>query len=243
MSLRGRTALITGAARGIGRAIAGRLATAGASLALVDVDGEGAAAAAAELGAVTAWSCDVRDLEAVEGVASQVGAELGSIDILINNAGIWRHTPVLEVDEAQWDEVFEVNVKGLLFCCQAVAEGMIQRQAGKIVNIASVAGFGGSDSWSAYCASKSAAISLTLGLAEALKEDNVQVHAICPGATRTALLERIQQAQPGSRFDWVHDPEEVAEEVIKLLVPFDQTATGRVVAMKPAGEVLGIWVR
>ena len=240
MSVQGRVALVSGAAQGIGRAIAVRLAAAGAFVALLDRDGEGVEAAAAELKGATAWVCDVRDSQEVRATVKRIFRACGPIDLLINNAGIWRHTPVLQVDEARWDEVFAVNVKGILFCSQAVAGGMVWRGAGKIVNIASVAGFGGSADWSAYCASKAAAISLSLGLARELEEQNVQVNVICPGATQTALLESIRREEPGAGFDWVHEPREVAREVIKLVVPFDQAVTGRVVAMKPAGEVLGI---
>ena len=236
MSLKGRIALVTGAAQGIGQAVAGQLAAAGASLALLDVDGEEVAASASALGIEAAWTCDVRDGEAIRAVVAQIG----TIDILVNNAGIWRHTPVLEVDASQWDEVFAVNVKGILFGAQAVAPDMRQRRAGKIVNIASVAGFGGSGDWSAYCASKAAAISLTLALATELQDQNVQVNAVCPGATQTPMLEFIEACEPGANFDWVHSPEEVAGEVLKLVDPFDQETTGRVVAMKPPGAVLGI---
>jgi len=88
-------------------------------------------------------------------------------------------------------------VKGILFCCQCVAPGMIRRRSGKIVNIASAAGFGGNSDWSAYCASKAAAISLTLGIADALASHHVQVHAVCPGATETPMLDYIRQEEPG----------------------------------------------
>ena len=240
MSLEGRIALVTGAAQGIGQAVAGQLAAAGASLALLDVDGEQVTASASVLGIEAAWTCDVRDGEAISAVVAQINADLGPVDILVNNAGIWRHTPVLEVDASQWDEIFAVNVKGILFGAQAVAPGMRQQRAGKIVNIASVAGFGGSGDWSAYCASKAAAISLTLALATELQDQNVQVNAVCPGATQTPMLEFIEACEPGANFDWVHSPEEVAGEVLKLVDPFDQKTTGRVVAMKPPGAVLGI---
>lgn len=243
MRLEGRIAVVTGAAQGMGWAIAHRLAEEGAMVALLDRDGDRAAAAAAQLRSASAWSCDVQHRAQVQAVVGQIQTALGPVDLLINNAGIWRHTPVLEVDESVWDDVFSVNVKGILFCSQAAAPGMIQRQSGKIINIASTAGFGGSADWSAYCASKAAAISLTLGLAEALGPQHVQVNAICPGATRTPMLDYIQRTEPGSRFDEVHRPEEVAEEVMKLVVPFDQATHGCIIAMKPAGSVLGISVQ
>lgn len=243
MELSGRIALVTGAAQGIGWAVARKLSEAGATLALLDLDGDGVRRAEAMLSSAHAYPCDVSDPEQVGDAMDQIQESLGPIEILVNNAGIWRHTPVLETTEMEWDEVFAVNVKGILFCAQTVAPGMIERRCGKIVNIASVAGFGGNPDWSAYCASKAAAISLTLALAEELAKHNVQVNTVCPGATQTALLESIYQTESGWRTDWVHQPEEVAEEVLDLLVPFAQNTTGQVVAMKPADKILGIPVR
>jgi len=184
----------------------------------------------------------VGDADQVTDVLAQAREALGPIDILVNNAGIWRHSPVLEVEGEVWDDVFDVNVKGVLRCSQAVAGTMCERRRGKIVNVASVAGFGGSAPWSAYCASKAAALSLTLALADAMRQHNVQVHAVCPGATQTDLLEQIRDAEPESAFDWVHDPQEVAACALDLLVPWDQADTGRIVTMKPVTSALGVQV-
>ena len=243
MDLKNRLAVITGAGRGIGQATAYALATHGATVALLDQDGETAQRAAAPLPAATAWTCDVADRQQVAQTFHRIADALGPIHILVNNAGIWRPTPVLEAAEADWDRVFAVNVKGMLFCSQAVALGMVARREGKIVNIASVAGFGGSANWSAYCAAKAAAISLTLALADALDPHDIQVNAVCPGATRTALLEAIERAESGSTFDWMHTPQEVATEVLQLIAPWTDKPQGRVVAMKPSSAVLGIPVQ
>ena len=239
MRLKRRIAVVTGAAQGIGRAIAQRLSGAGAVLALLDKDGP-MLEETARLESASAWVCNVSQRDQVLAAIEQITTTVGPIDILVNNAGIWRHTPVQEVGEDQWNEVFDVNVKGVLWCSQAVASGMVRRRTGKIVNIASVAGFAGNDNWSAYCASKAAALSLTLALSNALAGANVQVNAVCPGATQTRLLEYISQTELGSTFDWVHSPGEVAEEVLKLVCPFEQTRTGQVIAMKPEDAVLGI---
>ena len=239
MLLSGRVAVVTGAARGIGAAISGRFAAEGAVTALVDRDLQEARRTAADVGG-TAFGCDVSRLRQVNAVFSEVCRSLGPIDILVNNAGIWRYTPVLEVTQGRWDEVFDVNVKGIFHCARAAAAYMMPRRSGKIVNVASVAGFGGSAAWSAYCASKAAALSLTLSLADALRESRVQVHAVCPGATRTDMLRKIEEEEPGSRFDRVHEPAEVAEQVLELVVPWDQTDTGRIVTMKPVGTAFGL---
>ena len=243
MILHGRTALVTGAAQGIGFAIARSLASEGASVALLDLDRERAEKAADQIDLASAWCCDVRDRKQVGMVVREIGARIGPPDILVNSAGIWRHTPVLDVDVADWDEVFEVNVKGVLFCSQAVAETMVRRRSGKIVNIASVAGFVGTPGWSAYCASKAAVISLTLSLAGQLNRHNVHVNAVCPGGTRTSMSEYIAQTEGRSDVSSYHAPEDVAREVLTLVCPFDQSTTGRVVPMKPVDSVLGMAVR
>ena len=231
--------MVTGAARGIGAAVARRLAAAGAVTALVDRDLPEAQHMAAAVGGA-AFGCDVSRARQVHAVFRDVARALGPVAVLVNSAGIWRHTPVLEVAQRDWDAVFATNVKGILHCARAAAAQMVPLRSGKIVNVASVAGFGGSAAWSAYCASKAAAISLTLALAEALGASGVQVHAVCPGATRTDMLRAIEAAEPESRFDWVHDPAEVAEHVFGLLVPWEQAGAGRVLTTKPVGMALGL---
>ena len=239
----GRIAVVTGGAQGIGLAVARRLVDDGANVSLLDVNGKRAADVAAQLRCASVWTCDVRDYSQVSGVMERIQGSIGPIDILVNSAGIWRHTPVLKVSETQWDQVFAVNVKGTLFCSQAVAPSMAQRKSGKIVNIASMAGFGGSSDWSVYHASKAAVISLTLSLAEELAKHEVQVNAVCPGATQTPMLENIIRTERRAGFDSIHQPEEVADEVLKLVSPFDQTTNGRVVSMKPLGAIFGVSVR
>ena len=118
-SLAGRVAIVTGAAQGIGLATARRLCGAGATIAMLDVDGEGVKRAVVWLGLAAARACDVRNRGQVGEGVRQLEDAMGQIDILVNCAGIWRHTPVLQVDERLWDEVLAVNTKGILFCSQA----------------------------------------------------------------------------------------------------------------------------
>ena len=242
MRLQGRSALVTGGAQGIGLAVAQNLASEGAAIAILDRDIERSKEAAESLPSALTLGCDVRNRDQIEEGLVEIEAVLGPVDILVNSAGIWRHTPVLEVDEAGWDEVFEVNVKGLLFCSQVIATGMARRGEGKIVNIASMAGFTGISSWSAYCASKAAVISLTLALAAQLKEGGVHVNAVCPGGTRTSMSEYITQVEGASDLSFYHDPEEVAGLVTDLICPFDQSTSGCIIPMSPIDTVLGIGV-
>ena len=240
MGMEKQTAIVTGAARGIGQAVAIRLSDHGATVALVDQDAESVRSAARTIPRATPWPCDITDLSAVRAAVQRIEERHGAVGVLVNVAGIWRHTPVLEAESSDWDAVFSVNVKGVLFCSQVVAERMLRRSEGAIINVASVAAFGGSGDWSAYCASKAAVVSLTLSLADALRDHNIRVDAVCPGATQTDMLEQIKQTEPGSEFSLVHRPEEVAEEILKLIVPWGQPKTGRVVRMKPVASALGV---
>lgn len=233
MELAGHSALVTGAAQGLGWAIATSLARAGAAVALLDANGEGAEAAAKELGVtaaapICAVTADVAVKDELAAAIEQATRTVGEIDILINNAGIWRHNTLMEVSEAEWDRVFAVNVKGALFCAQLLAPAMARRRSGKIVNVASIAGVHPGVGWAAYQTSKAAMIMFSRILASELAPHNVQVNAVCPGAIRTAMLDTICAVEGG---DYAHaaDPAEVAEVVLGLVAPFEQRATGQVV--------------
>ena len=143
--LNGKVALVTGGGQGIGRAIARRFAAEGASVAVVDISLDNARAVVAEIesgqGHAIALPVDVRDQGQVQTMVDQVVQTLGGLDILVNNAGLGRFGPFLELDEAEWDLMFDVNCKGLLWCSQAAARVMIEQgRGGKIINIASQAG-------------------------------------------------------------------------------------------------------
>lgn len=181
--LDGKTALITGAARGIGFAFARAYLAEGARVTIADIDLERAQASAAELGAgCTAVHMDVTRQDSIEaGVAEAIGL-MGGIDILINNAALFTAAPIAEITRAEYDKVFAVNVAGTLFTLQAVARHMIERgTGGKIINMASQAGRRGEPLVAIYCATKAAVISLTQSAGLNLIGHKINVNAIAPG--------------------------------------------------------------
>ena len=180
----GKTAIITGAAHGIGKSIAKRLLDEGCAVGLLDLDADGLAAAESELshhGRVAVVTCDVSSGASVKaGVATLVDA-LGPIDILVNNAGLCKVGQLLDCDPEVWHATFGVNVDGIFHTVRAVAPGMVDRGTGSIINIASWMGKSGVAAYGAYCASKFAAVSLTQTLACELGEKGVRVNAVGPG--------------------------------------------------------------
>jgi 3-oxoacyl-[acyl-carrier protein] reductase len=167
---------VTGAGRGLGRAIAGRLCSDGHQIVAVDIDRASAEAAAVALGG-TARECDVRDLAAVQAVA----ADVGPVDILVNNAGIWRFGPLMEAAAESIDDVLRVNLLGTLHCCQAFVPGMAERGGGAIVNLSSAAAVTRSPGIEVYPVSKGAVETLTGQLALELGPAGIRVNAVGPG--------------------------------------------------------------
>ena len=192
MILADRVAIVTGAGQGIGRATALALADAGATVAAVDLDGPGAEAAAAAVARrgrrSLALAADVGDLSAIDKMVQQVVDSFGRVDILVNNAGVTRRAYIMDLTEADWDRIMRVNGKGVFFCLQRVAREMIARKSGVIVNIASIAGKGYAGTSNAiYAGSKGAVIAMTRIAALQLARHNINVNAVCPGTTVTAL--------------------------------------------------------
>lgn len=179
----GKKALITGAARGIGYAFAQRYIAEGAEVAIGDINITRAREAAASLGLkACAVEMDVTDQASIEAAVDEVEANLGGIDILINNAALFTAAPIVEITRADFDKVFAINVAGVLFTMQAVAKKMIARgQGGKIINMASQAGRRGEALVGVYCASKAAVISLTQSAGLNLISHGINVNAIAPG--------------------------------------------------------------
>lgn len=181
--LAGKTALITGAARGIGLAFAEAYVAEGARVAIADIDIARARASAADLGAAAiAVEMDVTRQDSIDAAVAETVERLGQIDILINNAAIFSAAPIVEITREDFDRVFQINVAGALFTLQAVAKHMIERgQGGKIINMASQAGRRGEALVGVYCASKAAIISLTQSAGLNLIGHGINVNAIAPG--------------------------------------------------------------
>lgn len=206
--LAGKSALITGAARGIGLAFAKAYVREGARVAIADIDFARAKSAAAEIGtSAVAVKMDVTDQASIDaGVASTIGA-LGQIDILINNAGIFSAAPIAEITRADYTRVFDINVSGPLFTTQAVARHMIERGInGHVINMASQAGRRGESLVAVYCASKAALISLTQSMGLNLIQHGINVNAIAPGVVEgehwdnvDAFFAKYENKAPGQK--------------------------------------------
>lgn len=183
MRLAGKTAIITGAARGIGRAFAEAYVAEGARVAIADIDMTRARATAAEIGpSAIAVALDVTRQDSIDAAVAQTVAAFGQIDILINNAAIFSAAPIVEIDRADYARVFDINVGGTLFMMQAVARHMIEAGIrGRIINMASQAGRRGESLVAVYCATKAAVISLTQSAALNLIAHGINVNAIAPG--------------------------------------------------------------
>ena len=181
--LAGKTALITGAARGIGCHFARAYVNEGARVAMADIDSERAGKAAAEIGdAAMAIEMDVTNQDSIEAAVATVTDEFDRIDILINNAAVFTAAPITEITRADYNKVFEINVAGTMFTMQAVAKQMIGRgKGGKIINMASQAGRRGEPLVAVYCATKAAVISLTQSAGLNLIQHGINVNAIAPG--------------------------------------------------------------
>jgi 3-oxoacyl-[acyl-carrier protein] reductase len=193
----GQRAAVTGAAEGIGRAIAERLLDSGAAVALWDMNPDTLAKTCAELaghGKVHGVRVDVTDPASVEAAAADTTAALGGIDVLVNNAGIAGPSVVTwEYPLEDWQQVMAVDLNGVFHCCRAVLPGMIERNYGRVVNIASIAGKEGNPNASAYSAAKAGVIALTKSLGKELAEYDIAVNCVTPAAARTRIFDQISQ--------------------------------------------------
>lgn len=197
MKLKGKVAIVTGGAQGIGKAIAKHLAEEGACVAIVDLNEDVAQATAEEFKnaglEACAFAANVADPEAVKTFVKAVNDECGGIDILINNAGITRDGLIMRMKEQDWDLVMDVNLKGTFNCIKEVFRPMSKRGGGKIVNIASVVGVMGNAGQANYSASKAGVIGLTKSTAKEYAARNINVNAVAPGFIETEMTEVLSE--------------------------------------------------
>jgi 3-oxoacyl-[acyl-carrier protein] reductase len=191
-----KIALVTGSARGIGRAIAETLASRGASVVIADVRAELAEATAKEIASsygqrTLAVAVDVVSGESVKAMVERVLAEFGRIDILVNNAGITRDNLIMRMEESDWDLVLNINLKGAFNCAKAVVRTMMKQRYGRIVNIASISGLAGQAGQANYSASKAGLIGMTKALARELGSRQITVNAVAPGFIPTDLTKDL----------------------------------------------------
>jgi 3-oxoacyl-[acyl-carrier protein] reductase len=226
--LDGKVALITGASRGIGLAIAASLAGMGARLSLCARDPKRLEQAASELrrgGAnVVAVPADVRNTSEITSLVRKTEESLGPVEILINNAGIGYFAPIQEASEANWDDVLDTNLKAVFLLTKAVAPGMIARHGGHVINIASLAGKNSFAGGGIYCASKWGLLGLTGCLAEDLRPFGIRVSAVCPGSVATDF-----SPHTGRDTSKMLQPEDVAHAVETILTQAPQSFISEVV--------------
>lgn len=201
MDFKENVALVTGAAVGIGRAVALQLAERGADLILLDVNYEKLTAVKAECerfgGKVLIFDCDVSNESQVSEIVAEAEAQLGKIDVLVNNAALWRCSiPFMELSTDTWHQFFNINVFGTVYVTKAVLPGMVARGYGRVINVGSVAGVYGNRKMTCYSATKGAVISLTKALAKEVAESGVTVNAVSPGTVSDSRDENIDAVFP-----------------------------------------------
>ena len=245
MEFHQQVAIVTGAAKGIGASISRALAAAGARVVCADIDGKAAGNIAKELGGdCMPLTVDVGDVDSIESMLDQTMEQFGQLNTIVNNAGVTRSAYIMDLTETDWDRIHQVNARGVFFCLQGAARRMIEGDGGRIINIASIAGRGyAGTSNAAYAASKGAVISLTKTAAQQLAKHDITVNAICPGVTRTELLEKIfttiEESQGISKAEAearaarpiplqrINEPEDVAAMAIFLASPGARNITGQ----------------
>ncbi len=240
-----KTAIVTGAARGIGLATVKLFLAEGRRVAMVDRDGAELARAAADLDGVVALKFDVSDPGAVDAMATRAVAELGRVDALVNNAGVADFGPIEETDFARWRRVMETNLDGVFLCSQALTPALKEAR-GAIVNIASISGLRASTLRVAYGTSKAAVMHLTQQQAAELGEFGVRANAICPGPVATKLamavhsqdiIDAYHDAIPLNRYG---SEDEIAEVIVFLCSGRASYVTGQVIAVDGGFESTGI---
>lgn len=225
MRLEGKVAIVTGSARGLGKAIVERLAREGAKVVVTDVNEAGCIETAAEItkagGEALAIVCDVTNRESIEALAKATVEKWGKIDILVNNAGITKDATLKKMTDAQWDLVMNVNLKSVFLCTQIISAYMVEQKSGRVISMSSLAGVAGNFGQTNYSATKAGIIGMTRTWAQELGRKNVTANAIAPGFMNTEMTKTIPEditknllaAIPVGRKG---EPEEIAAAVVYL---------------------------
>lgn len=236
-----KVVIITGAAQGIGKSIAKKLASSGANCVIVDVDLQNAENTAKEISAefdveTLVFKVDVVNFQEVQNCVDETIKKFNKVDILVNNAGITKDNLVLRMTEEEWDKVLDINLKGCFNFIKAVSKYMMKQRSGRIINIASVVGLMGNPGQANYSASKGGLIALTKTVAKEFASRNILVNAVAPGYIRTRMTEVLSEEQKKKLQEYIPlnrlgEPEDVANVVWFLSIEESSYITGQVISV------------
>jgi 3-oxoacyl-[acyl-carrier protein] reductase len=236
IDLSGKTALVTGSTRGIGRAIAEALVKSGAKVVVCGREQSKAAAVAQEIGAALGVGLDVGDTASIEAAVDQVNKTLGGVDILVNNAGITKDNLLIRLDDEQWDAVLDANLKGAFRTVKACLKGMMKKRAGRIINITSVVGLMGNKGQANYAASKAGLVGFTKSVAKEYATRGITANCVAPGYIETDMTAALPEEARAALFQFIPlerlgRPEDIAGAVLYLSSDLASYVTGQVLVV------------